>query len=166
MPRSDSTKLQALGEIFSPIIFWTLMLSLGSELIIRWSRQSSHVRVLTVVRFRVKVRAMDRFTVWIRTWTDGYPIWLSGSGQISTTWCKLPPAGLHVSCRTGSNNLPMQPVDCLTDMEPTVCAEASHQWPTVSFDVHRSRVYTMDASQKYTNEESVDTWYMNEATSE
>ena len=33
MPWSDATKLQAPGEIFSPIIFWTLMLSLGSELV-------------------------------------------------------------------------------------------------------------------------------------
>ena len=64
----------------------------------------------------------------------------------------------------------MQPVDCLTDVEPTVCAETSQ--PTLhKRDLHLALMYvdvvlTLDASQKYANEESIDNRYMNEATSE
>jgi len=37
---------------------------------------------------------------------------------------------------------------------------------TRAYDVRRSRVCTMDASQKYASDESVDNRYMNEANGE
>ena len=42
--------------------------------------------------------------------------------------------------------------------------KSADQWSAVSFNVGRSRVYTMDDSQEYTNEESVDKRCMYDAT--
>ena len=93
---------------------------------------------------------------------DVYLIQLSRSGHISTIWWTPPGAGLCVSRQIGQT-LMTASISVKQDCQlcnwhwadsDSLCT-AANQWPALSYNVLRSRVYTMDTSQKYANNDAM-----------